>query len=743
MEKSKNKRHFVFFFTLIFLLTLNACKKDEKIYLNPASSTDIVVTPNTKMLAYDDFSSSMLEFDSTSYTISFTESLTEKYSLEVGDFIVSDVGHGLLRRIDNIESTAGETTVYTSQATLEDVIIEGYIYHKESLRQSMIKRIDYHIDGVVLDTISSTKATDDDILVWNIDANFNNLVQLSGSINYTSDIIFELDVRRLIRLNKVKYGFDNTINADLTVESSSSFSFDQDLTIATAYFTPIVIPAGPIVIVVVPVLSINVGIDGHAQAVVTSSVNYFFKYETGILYQRGDGWTTYEDKQNDFNYDPPSVTADASVTAHVTPEIALLVYGILGAYADASLYAELLVNPLQTPWWELFTGYRVGVGAKATIIGITIFDVNHPDLLGEKWLIGQSSGSPPENGTIAGMVRDAVNQQGISEVNVQVFDGSNMVASTQTTGDGSYSFEVPVGENYRIDYVKPGYLTVHYYDIAVQQNLTTHLETIMQIDENFAGLGSISGKVVDAFNGQSVSSAELHFREGLNAQTGPVVATFYSQSNGDYFASNLPAGNYTVEVSKQDYSTAFASILCIGNQTTPNQNISITPIIDDDEIRIVLDWGASPSDLDSHLTGPIPYSNDRFHVFYAQSQFNYNNTIYAALDYDVVNSYGPETISIYEQTAGMYRYSVHDYTNRHSNNSLALSNSSARVRVYKGSNLLDTFHVPSNVGGTLWTVFEMDGDQIVPVNNMSYESNPGSITKSTDAGLLRNLPQKK
>jgi hypothetical protein len=53
--------------------------------------------------------------------------------------------------------------------------------------------------------------------------------------------------------------------------------------------------------------------------------------------------------------------------------------------------------------------------------------------------------------------------------------------------------------------------------------------------------------------------------------------------------------------------------------------------------------------------------------------------------------------------------------------------------------------VPSNQEGTLWNVFEMDGDTIMPKNTMSYESDPSVIRQSSapDAELMKNLPSKR
>jgi uncharacterized protein YfaP (DUF2135 family) len=157
----------------------------------------------------------------------------------------------------------------------------------------------------------------------------------------------------------------------------------------------------------------------------------------------------------------------------------------------------------------------------------------------------------------------------------------------------------------------------------------------------------------------------------------------------------------------------------------------------------VLTWGQTPRDLDSHITGPN-LAGGRFHVYYGNRNYYYDNMLYCNLDVDDVTSYGPETVTIYHQTEGMYRYSVHDYTNRHSTTSYILSNSGAIVRVYFGAELQQTFYVPTNRIGTLWTVFELVNGVIYPINAMTNVSNPGTISKGeqTDAELLINLPAK-
>ncbi|NPV60966.1 MAG: hypothetical protein HPY75_15050 [Actinobacteria bacterium] len=147
------------------------------------------------------------------------------------------------------------------------------------------------------------------------------------------------------------------------------------------------------------------------------------------------------------------------------------------------------------------------------------------------------------------------------------------------------------------------------------------------------------------------------------------------------------------------------------------------------KIKVVLTWEGSPPDLDSHLTGPLP-DGSRFHMYYPYADSNDGSPWpeIVRLDLDDIDGYGPEMTTVLNKVPGTYRFSVHDYTNRFSSNSYALSNSGATVKLYMDNNLAGTFYVPRGMGGTLWTVFEISGNTVTPINSMSYEDTPEEIT---------------
>ena len=148
-------------------------------------------------------------------------------------------------------------------------------------------------------------------------------------------------------------------------------------------------------------------------------------------------------------------------------------------------------------------------------------------------------------------------------------------------------------------------------------------------------------------------------------------------------------------------------------------------------VDIVLNWNqlvtAGQLDLDSHLTGPSGLGADspvRFHTRFDE-RGSITGAPYTLLYKDVIpknGDSGPEQTRIQVlQTNGVYRFYVHDYTNRNSTQSTDLSNSGANVSVHNGLGLTtaqarDTVGpiigspilVPTNQGGNVWYVLQLD-----------------------------------
>jgi uncharacterized protein YfaP (DUF2135 family) len=79
----------------------------------------------------------------------------------------------------------------------------------------------------------------------------------------------------------------------------------------------------------------------------------------------------------------------------------------------------------------------------------------------------------------------------------------------------------------------------------------------------------------------------------------------------NYFNVNLKECGAVISAAKK---YGFTSV----QQQAIKDAYNAVGITDKKAVRIVLDWKANPSDLDSHLTGPVSSGNGKFHIYYYQ-----------------------------------------------------------------------------------------------------------------------------
>lgn len=210
----------------------------------------------------------------------------------------------------------------------------------------------------------------------------------------------------------------------------------------------------------------------------------------------------------------------------------------------------------------------------------------------------------------------------------------------------------------------------------------------------------LNGKITDASTGTVLSGASVKLR-ACGETTGDVLASDTSDSSGNYNV-DITTGTYTAEVSLDGYTSEFTTIALTADEDSL-KNFPLNEQLSAGETRIVLSWGASPSDLDSHLQVPKSTSGTTEISFRNRSEEG------SALDLDDTGGFGPETITISTANTGTYTYWVQDYSNKNSTTSTELANSGAEVKVYNEDGLANTFTVPSGAGDK-WNVFTMDGD---------------------------------
>ncbi|MFH1422137.1 MAG: carboxypeptidase regulatory-like domain-containing protein [Planctomycetota bacterium] len=742
---------------------INAVKKKVSQLKKKIDNVKTVIPQTTKVLDEQSVQSMSLLEDSM---ITFEQSTSKLESLSIEDVIIIGVSshtpNGLLRKVIQVEMSGDKVLVKTAAATLVDAIETGSFSLNKTLTSSDVSQSLSLIRGATFKQALPPQRTlalieeIDNVILYDVDGNeetTNDQIKVNGSISITPSFDFQVSIRnfQLIHVKFINTTVETSeidLDAGITLDITELLGIPKEVEIIRHYFSPIVIWVGWVPVVIVPVLTVSVGLDGEVSVGLSAGVTQEATITAGIEYSDGN-WNPISDFSNDFQFIPPELSAGCQAKAYAGPRLSLLLYGVTGPYGNVNGYLELEADILSTPWWILYGGIEVNAGVRFEILSEEIFDYEIPKIIDYRMIIAQAETSAPvQTGSISGNVKDAVTDSPLQGVAIKLYDDNTLIATGTSESNGNYSLSVPVGSEYKVEFSKEGYITAMYQGISVEPDSTVYLETVLQIDTSHSGTGDVSGKIINALDGTGVNGLTINLREGINVRSGSVIATTTSGSNGYYSFANLNAGHYTAEVSGDGYVTTYFTILCIGGTTITDQDASISPIIPEGETRIVLTWGATPSDLDSHLTCPVSGSIERFHIYYA-NKGSIDTSPYVALDLDDITSYGPETTTIYQQIDGIYRFSIHDYSNKYSASSYALSNSGAQIRVYRGENLIANFSVPSNQGGTLWTVFEMSGETITSVNRMSYESSSGNIESFavglaiTDAILMKNLPQKK
>ncbi|MDA3944038.1 MAG: PKD domain-containing protein [Bacteroidetes bacterium] len=301
-------------------------------------------------------------------------------------------------------------------------------------------------------------------------------------------------------------------------------------------------------------------------------------------------------------------------------------------------------------------------------------------------------------------------------------------------GDGSTS----TLQNPTHTYMQAGVYTV---TLTVDNGTTSDSQTKTDYINvtGSAGTGSLTGMVTDALTGDPVEGAEVSVA-GLSDIT---------DAEGNYLIDNVPIGTLsanfnanptsgqspllvnffdqstenssTVTCSKTDYNTYSNNQVIIPQDGTLTLNISLSPTLATGQMRFVLNWGADPRDLDSHLNTPEIEGNT-YHIYYSD-QGNIESAPYAALDHDITSGYGPETMTIYEKFPGTYQYYIYKYAGDG-----PITASQAVVQIYGQNGLLQTLQVPTNGTGDYWYVCDINGSTSqLTIRNVIQDNAPGNL----------------
>ncbi len=241
----------------------------------------------------------------------------------------------------------------------------------------------------------------------------------------------------------------------------------------------------------------------------------------------------------------------------------------------------------------------------------------------------------------------------------------------------------------------------------VEGNIDTDFENMFQVLEDEMAIqeeDAFTLRFADAETDEPVNNATISINN---------IGTYTTNAEGLVKFPLQDDGKYQFSFKKDGYIPADMTFEVVAGMIYFNR-FSVSKLMDLGQIRIVLDWGNNPNDLDLHLE-----KVGQYHIAYHHKKVADDGS--ARLDRDDVDGRGPETITITDlDDNATYNCYVHDYSNRNNPDSKRLSKSKARISVYNNNQLEFVLDIPTNKEeGTRWDAFQLEKSVFKKLNRIA------------------------
>ncbi len=141
-------------------------------------------------------------------------------------------------------------------------------------------------------------------------------------------------------------------------------------------------------------------------------------------------------------------------------------------------------------------------------------------------------------------------------------------------------------------------------------------------------------RFLDALTGEPVEGGDVMIEN---------VGTFQTDSAGRAIFPKQPDGLYKTIFKKSGYIIAVYHVDIVAETIFKNRFI-VSPVMDINQFRVVLDWEQQPADLDAHFVKANAY-----HISFRNTRVLADGT--GMLDRDDMDGFGPETITVEKRDA--------------------------------------------------------------------------------------------
>ena len=303
--------------------------------------------------------------------------------IEAGDVIVTGITEhapaGMLRKVTAVTTSGNEVVVSTTQASLAEALESADVSITGTLRPDDLEVAVSAVSGVrvartehdELAGVLSVNASEylfktelKDAVLYDADGDNSTTydqVLANGKLYFNVTYDFELQVDNF-QVKRLLFTVTPKEYSDLNISTNiPTGTISRKKKLSTMRMKPFTVLVGSFPIVVRPIVDLHIGLDGELDVGISTGVSQSASLTGGLLYNEG-AWTPVNSHQTTFDYEPPEVSANASVMAYAGPSLTLELYGIVGPYANTEGYLSFNADLAADPWWSLYAGARLGVG---------------------------------------------------------------------------------------------------------------------------------------------------------------------------------------------------------------------------------------------------------------------------------------------------------------------------------------------------------------------------------------------
>ncbi|MBU4349990.1 putative Ig domain-containing protein, partial [bacterium] len=351
-----------------------------------------IIIPDTTKVVDEETIQEIISVSEDQSTVVFKSSTPQLEELAPGDIIAMGVTEntpkGLLRKVKNITKGAkdsSEVIVETEFATIEEAIEQGEFSFNEALKAEDAKEPVYYVKGVEFIRDKSTMKDSKiqildfnykiDTIIYDADNNpkteEDNIV-LTGQVSFDYDLLFSGKIAFPHQLKELNFQNICEIEKSLGVKVGGSAKlFKREKVLWTQSLGTKLVMIGPVPVVLSPEITIKATVEGEIFAELTAEVTDTNIYTVGIQYNNGS-WQPISSHEYIPTTPSLSLSVGGDVTFGIGPILECEVDYVAGPYCGVILYAVVLADIYENPWWTIYGGILAQAGVKIEIFSKTI-----------------------------------------------------------------------------------------------------------------------------------------------------------------------------------------------------------------------------------------------------------------------------------------------------------------------------------------------------------------------------------